>query len=52
MANGISTQAIDDVYRCFNEKRPIPSILHEQFINLFKEYMVVGGMPEVVSVCK
>jgi len=48
-ANGISTQAIDDVYRCFNEKRPIPSILHEQFINLFKEYMVVGGMPEVVS---
>ncbi len=48
-ANGVSAQAIDDVYRHFIGKTPIPTILHEQFITLFKEYMVVGGMPEVVQ---
>lgn len=48
-ASGVGTQAINDVYRHFNEKRPIPTVLHEQFIELFKEYMVVGGLPEVVS---
>lgn len=48
-ANNVSAQAISDVYRHFNEKRLIPTVLHEQFLELFKEYMVVGGMPEVVS---
>lgn len=48
-ANNVSSQAISDVYRHFTDKLPIPHVLHEQFIELFKEYMVVGGMPEVVS---
>lgn len=48
-ANGVSSQAIDDVYRAFISKTPIPTVLHEQFMELFKEYMVVGGMPEVVN---
>lgn len=47
-ANGVSNQAIDDVYRSFIGKTPVPTVLHNQFIELFKEYMVVGGMPEVV----
>lgn len=47
-ANNVSGQAIDDVYRCFIGKTPIPTVLHNQFLDLFKEYMVVGGMPEVV----
>lgn len=48
-ANNVSSQAINDVYRHFMDQRPIPHVLHEQFMELFKEYMVVGGMPEVVS---
>lgn len=48
-ANGVSNQAIEDVYRHFVGKTPVPSGLHQEFIQLFKEYMVVGGMPEVVQ---
>lgn len=47
-ANGVSEKTISEVEAHFNEKTPIPVALHEEFISLFKEYMVVGGLPEVV----
>lgn len=28
---------------------PLPSSLHDEFIKIFKEYMICGGMPEVVK---
>lgn len=33
----------------FLKKEKIPNDINERFENLFKEYMVVGGMPEVVN---
>ncbi len=48
-ANNVSEAAINDVKERFNDKRAIPTALHEQFLELFKEYMVVGGFPEVVT---
>ncbi len=33
----------------FLKKEKIPNDINEKFENLFKEYMVVGGMPEVVN---
>ena len=47
-ANGVSEQTISEVKQHFEALTPIPIALHEEFLNLFKEYMVVGGMPEVV----
>ncbi len=48
-ANGISEKTILEVKRHFIDQKAIPIALHEQFMNLFKEYMVVGGMPLVVK---
>lgn len=48
-ANNVGEETIKLVYNRFLEKKTIPSAIHEQFLQLFKEYMVVGGMPEVVS---
>ena len=28
---------------------PLPQVIHEQLLKLFKEYMVVGGMPEAMA---
>lgn len=47
-ANGVSEQTISEVEAHFHNQSAIPIALHEEFLNLFKEYMVVGGMPEVV----
>lgn len=31
-------------------EQPLPSILHEQLVGLFRTYLMVGGMPEAVDV--
>ncbi len=48
-ANGVSEKAISDVYEHFTAKKAIPPALHDELIELFKEYLVIGGMPEVVN---
>lgn len=37
------------IKKCFKEKNPMPISLHEKSMLLFKEYMLVGGMPKSLS---
>ncbi len=37
------------IKRCFEEKIPLERSLHEKAMLLFKEYLLVGGMPMAVS---
>lgn len=48
-ANGVNENTIDSLKESFEYKKPVVSSLHETMIDLFKEYMIVGGMPDVVS---
>jgi len=48
-ANGISSKSIDDIRQYFIKKEKVPSAMHDRMLELFKEYIVVGGMPRVVS---
>jgi hypothetical protein len=48
-ASGVSELTINEVYNHFLNLKPIPASLHIEFMNLFREYMVVGGMPAVVD---
>lgn len=34
---------------CYTKLEPLPQALHRKAMQLFKEYMVVGGMPQVVK---
>ncbi len=36
------------IKKCFAEKQPLENTLHEKAMLLFKQYLLVGGMPEVV----
>ncbi len=36
--------------KCFEEQRPLDSALHKAMMDQFRRYMLVGGMPEAVSV--
>lgn len=38
------------VKQCFNDLKPLPDNLHRKAMRLFREYMLVGGMPKPVSV--
>ena len=47
-ANGVQPGSIADIKEYFNRMLPVPAAMHERMIDLFKEYIVVGGMPRVV----
>ena len=48
-ANEIEEQSILDVKEFFDKKEVVPQAMHERMMELFKEYIVVGGMPRVVN---
>lgn len=48
-ANGISKEAIGYIKEYFDKKETVPIAMHEKMMQLFREYIVVGGMPKVVS---
>ncbi|GHV44219.1 ATPase AAA [Spirochaetia bacterium] len=48
-ANGVSENSIADIRGYFEGKERVPQAMHERMLELFKEYIVVGGMPRVVA---
>lgn len=48
-AYGYQQDTIDYLQSYLNTDGQIPVSIHEKFESLFREYMVVGGMPEVVA---
>lgn len=48
-AAGKAEQAIRILKEYFDERKKVDNGIHEQLMALLREYMVVGGMPEVVN---
>ena len=48
-AKGIKQEYIDELKRCIREKKTVPEIMNSVMSFHFRDYMVVGGMPEAVS---
>jgi len=48
-ANGVLPNSIGDIRQYFVKKEKVPAAMHERMMQLFKEHIVVGGMPRVVS---
>lgn len=49
IANSVGKDILDVVKDSFINLREIPDFIHNKFISLFKEYILVGGMPAAVS---
>ena len=47
-ANGVSPGSVDDIREYYEQKKIVPTAMHERMMELFKEYIVVGGMPRAV----
>lgn len=48
-ASGVSEDSINDLKSYFDNLQVVPSAMHDRMLELFKEYIVVGGMPRVVD---
>jgi len=48
-ARGISKDIVAELRSSIRERRPIEQVLFERTTQLFREFMIVGGMPEAVD---
>lgn len=48
-ARGITERSIEDLKESFRLYAPVSGAIHSKMVSLLKEYMVTGGMPEVVT---
>lgn len=49
LANGVGQMAIQAMRVCFNERRALADTLHLKMLDLFKKYLIVGGLPDAVN---
>lgn len=47
IANG-EKELVNMIQKAFDTNSPLPSVLHDKALSLYKEYLAVGGMPECV----
>ncbi len=45
---GVSDTAISSLRQCWKERKPVDAIVHEKMIQIFRLYLIVGGMPAAV----
>ncbi len=48
-AKGYKNEQIEDLYDCMINLKPLTQIQYDVMLNNFQEYMIVGGMPAIVT---
>lgn len=48
-AKGYSEEQIEGLYICMKEVKPLTNTQFDVMMNNFKDYLITGGMPEIVS---
>lgn len=49
MAMGISDQVTDSLQQAFEQRQPVDEYVHKKMMELFRLYLIVGGMPAAVQ---
>ena len=49
LANGVSERVIDSLRKACEERTPVDAFVHEKMMDLFRLYLIVGGMPSVAA---
>ncbi|CDC41958.1 putative uncharacterized protein [Firmicutes bacterium CAG:449] len=49
LANSIGQNVINHLKQCYQEKKSIELSLHNKILQLFKTYLIVGGMPDAIK---
>ena len=49
IANGYGETALKQLKECYNQRQSLSEEMHEYVLSLFKRYLLVGGLPDVVN---
>lgn len=49
IANGVGQLVIDTMHRHFAERKAMPDAIHHKLLDLFRKYLLVGGLPDAVK---
>lgn len=49
VANKVSEKVIESLKESFIERKPVDSLIHDKMMELFRLYLMVGGMPDAVN---
>ena len=48
-ANGFAEEAVSALEQKFSQRSPLDESMHERMMDLFKKYLLVGGLPDAVN---
>ena len=48
-ANGVQKETLEYLQKCYDEKTSVIPAVHEKMMQLFRYYVIIGGMPAVVQ---
>lgn len=48
-ANGVSDRVFDHLHSCYTKKQAVDPLIHQKMMELFRLYLIVGGMPAAVA---
>lgn len=48
-ANGVGQPTVDYLWDCFKKGMPVSEDVHNSMMKLFYQYVIVGGMPQIVK---
>lgn len=48
-ANGVGEAAVQTMRKCFDSNAQLPDAIHARMLNLFRKYLLVGGLPKAVA---
>ena len=48
-AKGYNEEQIEDLYTCMKEVKPLTNTQYKVMMSNFKDYLITGGMPEIVT---
>ena len=49
-ANGVGKVAVESMKENFNNQQPLSDAMHNKMMDLFKKYLLVGGLPKAVEI--
>lgn len=49
-ANNVGELAIDEMRKCFERQQPLSEALHGKVMDMFRRYLLVGGLPDAVNI--
>lgn len=50
IANNVGSLALNEMKKCFLSGRPLTDAMHSKMLDMFRKYLLVGGLPDCVNI--